>query len=95
MHLDFFNLLYNYLEECQHENISQNVRRDAYYLKSTHQEHKLRSQYESLNLSNKQRTIILDRIDAILAQNEAYIAVVFHMAMQCCFALLLELADLK
>ena len=95
MNLDFFNLLYNYLEERQHDNISQNVRKDANYLKATHQEHKLRSQYENLNLSDEQQTIILDWIDAITAQNEAYTAVVFRMAMQCCFALLLELADLK
>ena len=95
MNLDFFNLLYNYLEERQHDNISQNVRKDADYLKATHQEHKLRSQYETLNLSDEQQTIILDWIDAITAQNEAYTAVVFRMAMQCCFALLLELADLK
>ena len=92
---DFFNLLYNYLEERQHDNISQNVRKNADYLKATHQEHKLRSQYENLNLSDDQRTVILDWIDAITAQNEAYTAVVFRMAIQCCFALLLELADLK
>lgn len=82
---DIFNLLYNYLEERQNDNISQNVRKDADYLKATQQEHKLRSQYENLNLSDEQRTIILDWIDAITEQNEAYTEVVFRMAMQCFF----------
>ena len=92
---DIFNLLYNYLEERQNDNISQNVRKDADYLKATHQEQKLHSQYENLNLSAEQRTVILDWIDAITEQNEAYTAVVFRMAIQCCFSLLLKLADLK
>ena len=95
MNHDFFNLLYNYLEERQQNNISQNVRKDADYLKATHQEQKLRSQYENLNLSDEQRTVILDWIDAITDQNEAYTAVVFRMGMQFCFSLLLELTDLK
>ena len=95
MNHNFFNLLYHYLEERQYNNISQNVRKDADYLKATHQEQKLRSQYENLNLSDDQQTVILDWTDAITDQNEAYTAVVFRMAMQCCFSLLLELADLK
>lgn len=95
MNHNFFNLFYNYLEERQYNNISQNVRKDADYMKATQQEQNLRSQYENLNLSADQRTVILDWIDAITDQNEAYTAVVFRMAMQCCFALLLELADLK
>ena len=48
-----------------------------------------------LILSDDQRKVILNWIDAITAQNDAYTAVVFRMAMQCCFVLLLELADLK
>ena len=95
MNHDFFNLLYNYLEERQQNNISQNVRKDADYLKATHQEQKLHSRYENLNLSDEQRTVILDWIDAITDQNEAYTTVVFRMAIQCCFSLLLELSDLK
>ena len=94
MNLDFFNLLYNYLEERQHDNIYQNVMQDADYLKFLQQEQELCSQYESLNLSDDQRKVILNWIDAINAMNEAYTTVVFRMAMQCCFALILELADL-
>ena len=69
--------------------------RDADYLKASQQEQELCSQYESLHLSDDQRKVILNWIDAITAQNETYTAVVFRMAMQCCFALLLELADLE
>ena len=52
-------------------------------------------QYDNLDLSDEQRKVINHWIDAIHAQDEAYTTVVFRMAMQCCFALLLELADLK
>ena len=72
-----------------------NVMQDADYLKFLQQEQELCSQYECLNLSDDQRKVILNWIDTINAMNEAYTAVVFRMAMQCCFALILELADLK
>ena len=95
MNIDFWNLLYNHLEERRYDNIYQNAMQDADYLKASQQEQELCSQYESLNLSDDQRKVILNWIDTINAQNEAYTTVVFRMAMQCCFALLLELADLK
>lgn len=83
------------LEERHYNNIYQNVMQDADYLKFTQQEQELCFQYENLNLSDDQQKVILDWIDTIYAQNEAYTTVVFRMAMQCCFALILELADLK
>ena len=95
MNIDFCNLLYNHLEERRYDNIYQNALKDADYLKASQQEQELCSQYESLHLSDDQRTVILDWIDAITDLNKSYTAVVFCMAMQCCFALLLELADLK
>lgn len=95
MNIDFWNLLYNHLEERHYNNIYQNVMQDADYLKFTQQEQELCFQYENLNLSDDQRKVILNWIDTINAQNEAYTTVVFRMAMQCCFALILELADLK
>lgn len=95
MNIDFWNLLYNHLEEHHHDNIYQNVMQDADYLKFTQQEQELCSQYEGLNLSDDQRKVILSWIDTIHAQNEAYTTVVFRMAMQCCFSLLLELADMR
>ena len=59
MNIDFWNLLYNHLEERQHDNIYQNVMQDADYLKALQQEQELCSQYESLNLSDDQRKVIL------------------------------------
>lgn len=58
-------------------------------------EEKLNDQYNNLDLSDDQRKVIRSWIDAIHAQEAAYTAVVFRMRMQCCFALFLELADLK
>ena len=46
MNIDFWNLLYNHLEERHYNNIYQN----ADYLKFTQQEQELCSHYENLNL---------------------------------------------
>lgn len=54
---------------------------DADYLKASQQEQELCSQYESLNLSDDQRKVKINWIEAIHAQNEAYTTVVFRMAM--------------
>lgn len=94
MDMDFFQLLYNHLEERHYNNICQNAKQDANYLKSTMQENELNDQYEKLNLSDEQRNIIMQWIDAIHAQEAAYTVVAFRMGMQCCFSLLMQLADL-
>lgn len=92
---DIFYVLYNYLEERHYNNIYQNAKQDADYLKTTQLEKELNNQYEALDLSAEQRNVIDQWIDAIHAQESSYNAVVFCMAMQCCFALILGLADLK
>ncbi len=91
MNIDFWNLLYTHLEEQRYDSIYQN----ADYLKFSQQVQKFSNQYDNLDLSDEQRKIINHWIDAIHAQDEVYTAVVFRMVMQCCFALLLELADWK
>lgn len=50
--------------------------------------------FESLNLPKEQKEPIRQWIEAIRAQNATYTMVVFLMAMQCCFSLLVQLADL-
>ena len=94
MDIDFGNLLYNHLEERHYNNFYQNVKQDANYLKATIQENELNEQYEKLNLSDEQRNVIMQWIDAIHAQESTYSAVVFRIGMQCCFSLLMQLADL-
>ena len=94
MDMDFFQLLYNHLEERHYNNFYQNAKQDANYLKATMQEEELNEEYEKLNLSDEQRTVIMQWIDAIHAQEAAYTVVAFRMGMQCCFSLLVQLADL-
>lgn len=62
--------------------------------KATTQENELNEKYEKLNLSDEQRNVIMQWIDAIHAQEAAYTVVAFRMGMQCCFSLLMQLADL-
>ena len=88
--MDIFQLLYNHLEERHYNNICQN----ANYLKATMQENELNAEYEKLNLSDEQKNVIMQWIDAIHAQEAAYTVVAFRMGMQCCFSLLMQLSDL-
>lgn len=91
---DFCQLLYSHLEERHYNNFYQNAKQDANYLKATMKENELNNQYEKLDLSDEQRNVIMQWIDAIHAQEAAYTVVAFRMGMQCCFSLLMQLADL-
>lgn len=93
--MDFFQLIHYHLEERQTNNIQSNLQKDIEYLKATQLKSELCNQYDRLDLTDEQRKVINQWIDAIHAQECAYTAVVFRMEMQCRFALLLELADLK
>lgn len=94
MSMDIFQLFFNYLEERPYNNIYQNVKRDTDYLEASVLENELNQQYKSLDLSEEQRLVITRWIEAIQAQESAYTAVVFHMGMQFCFSLLMELSDI-
>lgn len=90
---NIFQLLYNHLEERHYNNFYQNAKQDANYLKATMLENELNDQYENLDLSDEQKNVIMQWIDAIHAQKAAYTVVTFRMGMQCCFSLLMQLAD--
>ena len=93
--MDFFQLIHYHLEERQTNNIQSNLQKDTEYLKATQLETELCNQYDRLDLTDEQRKVINQWIDVIHAQECAYTAVVFHMAMKYEFSMLLELADLK
>ena len=65
------------MEERHYNNICQNAKQDANYLKATMQENELSVQYENLDLSDEQRNVIMQWIDAIHAQEAAYTVVAF------------------
>lgn len=92
---DFINLLYEHLEKRSYNNFYDNAQQDAEYIKASMLEQELNNQYDNLNLSDDHRQVISHWIDAIHAQEASFTAVVFRMGVQCCFTLLLELADLK
>ncbi len=94
MNIDIFQLFLNYLTERHHNKIYHNIQQDTDYLEATMKENALSEQYKKLDLSDEQRKIITQWIDAIQAQESAYTAVVFRMGMQFCFSLLIQLADL-
>lgn len=70
--MDFFQLLFNHLEERHCNNFYQNTKQDADYHKATIQENELNEQYEKLNLSEQHRNVIMQWIDAIRAQESTY-----------------------
>lgn len=65
------------------------------YLETAAEEVELCEQYENLELYEEQRNVIKKWIATIHAQNAAYTSVMFRMAMQCCFSLLIQPADVK
>ena len=91
---DFWNLLFNHLEERRYNNVCQNAKQDVDYLKATQLEQELSNCYDKLDLSDEQRNVIDRWVDAIQAQEATYSIIVFRMGMQCCFSLLMQLADL-
>ena len=84
--MDSFQLLYNQLKERHYNNFYQNAKQDSNYLKATIQENEFNGQSEKLNLSDEQRNVIIQWIDAIHAQEAAYTVVAFGIGMQCYFS---------
>ena len=91
--LNLFQLLYNYLEERRINGICENLKKDTEYLKSKQVEAECCRRYDNLDLTEEQRIIIGQWIDSINALNCAYTEVVFRMAMQLRFSILVQLAD--
>lgn len=92
---DIFDLLYSQLEEGRVNKVLENLKADVDYQEALQEECAIYQQYESLNLTKEQDKIVEAWGDAITARNGAYSAVIFRMGMQCCFSLLMQLADLK
>ena len=87
MNVDIFQLLFNCLKERPCNNIPQNVKQDADYLKATTQENKLNEQCKKVDLSDEQRKVIMQWKDAIQAQKSAYTPVIFSSGLAMLFFL--------
>ena len=57
------------------------IKKDTDYLKASQLENVLCNQYENLDLTAEQRKVIEKRVNAIHAQQCAYTAVAFRIAM--------------
>ncbi|WOO36590.1 hypothetical protein R2R35_22815 [Anaerocolumna sp. AGMB13020] len=90
-----FDMLYSYLEERSDNNVRSQLNADPEYQNALAEESELYQKYETLNLSKEQCKIIERWVDAVTTTNSIYSAVLFRMGMQCCFSLLMQLADLK
>ena len=90
-----FDILYSYLEERADNNVRSQLNADPEYQNALEEECNLYQQYENLNLSKEQRKIIENWLNAVTTTNSAYSAVIFRIGMQCCFSLIMQLADLK
>ena len=91
-----FDMLYSYLEErSDNNNVRSQLNVDPEYQNALAEEYELYQKYENLNLSKEQCKVIENWVDAITVQNSIYSSLLFRMGMQCCFSLLMQLADLK
>ncbi|WP_123607863.1 hypothetical protein [Mobilisporobacter senegalensis] len=91
----FFQLLYTHLEERSFNNVYEQLKQDEEYQEALRAENMLFEQYEGLELLEEQRKVIEQWTDAVRAKNTTYSMVIFLMGIQCCFSLLMELADLR
>ena len=87
MNMDIFQLFFNYLEERLYSKIYQNMKQDD-------ERNRTQSAIQRIGFIGRTEKIIIQWTDAIQAQESAYTAVGFRLGMQCCFSLLMELADL-
>lgn len=92
---EIFDLLYTHLEERSVNNVRDQLNADHDYQDAETEECELYQAYEKLGLPETQCKIIEHWTEAINAKNAAYSAIVFRMGMQCCFSLMMQLADLK
>lgn len=92
---EIFDLLYTHLEERTVNNVRDQLNSVANYQEAMSKECELYQEYENLNLPKEHCQIIEQWTDSITARNAAYSSVVFRMGMQCCFSLLMQLADVK
>ena len=78
----------------QDNNVYKNPNQDDDYLKLSEAERELCREYGSLDLPKEQKELIDQWISTIHTEDAADSMVVFRMAMQCCFLLLLHPAAL-
>ena len=95
MNTDFFQLLYAHLEERSFNNVYEQLKQDETYQEVLQAERVLFEKYEGLELSEEQCKVIEQWTDSIHVKNAAYSMVIFRMGMQCCFSMLIQLANLK
>lgn len=92
---DFFKLLYNHLNERPINNAFEQLKQDEHYQEASRAECEIAKKCSNMELTEKQQKAVEEWIDCVHAESAAYSMVVFRMGMQCCFSLIMQLADLK
>lgn len=92
---DIFDYIYNYLDDCPQDNLNDHLDSDSRYQNALSAERVFAEQYNLLDLTEEQRSVIDKWVDSIQATNAAYSMAMFRLGMQSCFSLLMQLADKK
>ena len=92
---NFFKLVQCHLEEREYNNGYENLMKDKNYLNAYQYHKEMMKKYENLDLPLEQRRFFNELIDDIHSQECAYSAVLFRMAMQYGFSIVMELLDIK
>ena len=92
---DIFDSIYNYLEDCPEDNLSCHLADNRRYQNALSAERTLAEQYQSLVLTEEQRSVIDKWVDSMQATNAAHSMVLFRLGMQSCFSLLMQLSGQK
>ena len=89
---DIFDSIYNYLEDRPENNLSDYLSRDKRYQNALSKGRSFAEQYQTLDLTEEQRSVIDKWVDSIQATNAAYSTALFRLGMQSCFSLLAQLS---
>ena len=92
---DIFDYIYNYLDDCPEGNITDHLDSDSRYQNALSAERAFAEQYNLLDLTEEQRSVINKWVDSMQATNAAYSTAMFRLGMQSCFSLLMQLAGRK
>ena len=89
--IDFLKAIYNYMGNQTPGGIRDILKADSYYQESLAEERRLYELYELMDLSEMQRDMIEDLIEAIYAQSADYSLTLYKLGMQNCYQLLKQL----
>ncbi len=89
--IDSIQLIHDYFELYATPNVHETLSKNKDYLEALNTEKKLYEQFQDSYLTEEQRDIVEQLIEAICSKNSIYSSTIFRLGMQSCFSLFRQL----